>query len=110
MKKQLQKALHNFSEEQIKTSIANYGTMYRDPNYEFCNYAWSLDTFLSRQKGYKLFMEDGERWINYQRFLKQRNRASPTSKPNAAPKCETTGEQFEIYVSPIKLEALKESG
>ena len=63
--KALEKALKRDSEEDIKTSIIHYGIMLHDEKYELCKYKWSLTTFLSREKGYRLFMDNGEKWINY---------------------------------------------
>jgi len=71
IKKALEKALKLNTVEEISNSIIHYGKMLNDVKYEFCSYKWSLITFLSREKGYRLFMDDGEKWINYQGNTKQ---------------------------------------
>ena len=65
MEKAIEKALLTNTVEEVKTSISNYSKMLKDKNYEYCSYAWSLENFLNREKGYKLFLDDGEKWINY---------------------------------------------
>lgn len=71
IKKALEKSLKLNTVEEISNSIIHYGIMLNDVKYEFCSYKWSLITFLSREKGYRLFMDDGEKWINYQGNTKQ---------------------------------------
>jgi len=65
IEKAIDKALLNNTVEEIKTSISHYSKMLKDKKYEYCSYAWSLENFLNREKGYKLFLDDGEKWINY---------------------------------------------
>ena len=71
IKKALEKALKSNSAEEISNSIIHFRIMLNDEKYEFCSYKWSLVTFLSREKGYRLFMDDGEKWINYYSKTKQ---------------------------------------
>jgi|GEM_PF-6657041 len=66
IRKALSKALKQNSVEEIKNSIIHYATMLNDAQYDLCNYKWNLVNFLTREKGYRLFMDDGEKWINYQ--------------------------------------------
>ena len=65
MEKAIEKSLQENTIEEIKTSISHFSIMLKDKKYEYCSYAWSLDNFLNREKGYKLFLDDGEKWINY---------------------------------------------
>ena len=65
IEKALDKALKHDTEEDIKASMIHYGIMLHDENYNLCSYKWSLVTFLSREKGYRLFMDNGEKWLNY---------------------------------------------
>lgn len=71
------KALKQNTEEEIKTSILHYSKMIHDVNYSLCNYKWSLATFLSREKGYRLFLDGGEKWVNYL----DRDKPKPQPKP-----------------------------
>ena len=69
MEKTIDKTLQESTVEEIKTSISHYSKMLKDKKYEYCSYAWSLENFLNREKGYKLFLDDGEKWINYCNFV-----------------------------------------
>lgn len=84
------------------TCMDHYANMYHDKNYKLCDYAWGLATFIGRERGYMLFGDDGEKWINYQKDVKQRaspgggdynNRAAPPS--------------VDYYVPPDVLKELK---
>lgn len=75
MRKVIQKAIRETSIEQVKTAIKHYAVMLHDKTCSWCDYAWGLDTFLSREKGYKYFLDDGEKWLNYLRS--KGGRASP---------------------------------
>ena len=55
------------------TCMNHFSKMFHDKTYDLCNYPWGLTTFISRNKGYKLFGDDGEKWIHYQMHLKQRD-------------------------------------
>lgn len=82
IQKALEKALKQDSEEDIKTSIIHYGIMLHDENYGLCSYKWSLVNFLSREKGYRLFMNNGEKWLNYP---KSNTESKPTSITRDSP-------------------------
>ena len=82
IKKALEKALKQDSEEDIKTSIIHYGIMLHDESYGLCSYKWSLVNFLSREKGYRLFMNNGEKWLNYP---KSNTETKPTSITRDSP-------------------------
>lgn len=68
-------ALKENTPDEIKESMTHFAIMLKDQGYELCSYAWGIDTFLNRKKGYKLFLSDGEKWMNYQNWVK--GRASP---------------------------------
>ena len=57
--------LRNSSSVEIMTAIERYANMLSDETYDLCSYKWSLVEFLSHKKGYKEFLVDGSKWINY---------------------------------------------
>ncbi|NLW90988.1 MAG: hypothetical protein GXY34_05245 [Syntrophomonadaceae bacterium] len=67
MKSAIKKALKDNTMDEIKESITHFSIMLKDDSYGLCNYAWGLDTFLNRRNGYRLFLSDGEKWLNYLR-------------------------------------------
>lgn len=66
----IEKALKEHTAEEIQSSILHYNQMLNDTTYEYCSYKWTLINFLGREKGYRAFMDDGEKWINYQNRIK----------------------------------------
>jgi len=78
-KKEIDKAIKVCSVNEILLSIDRYEIMLSDEKYEFCSYKWSLKEFLSRDKGYKLFLDDGSKWINYKQ--QQGKRVPKDDKP-----------------------------
>ena len=76
MENAINKALKDSTKEEIETSITHFAAMLHDVNYEICSYKWDLTTFLQRKLGYKQFMNDGAKWINYQDYCN--GRASPS--------------------------------
>lgn len=103
IEKEILKALKENSVENIKKSITRYAKMLRDNKCEWCDYIWGLDTFLSRQKGYKFFLDDGEKWLTYQKQLARRDQVVEIGKPRASP-------PQEFYISKEELAALKGGG
>lgn len=85
--------------EYFITCMDHYATMYHDKTYKLCSYPWGLVTFFGREKGYKLFDNEGEKWLHYQQHLKER--ASPPVKAITATK--PPEQQYEIYVPPKHL-------
>lgn len=61
----LNKVLRKHSADEIETAIQRYAKMLKDQSYQFCQYKWTLINFLSREKGYTYFLDNGEKWINY---------------------------------------------
>ncbi len=78
------------------TCMDHYATMYHDKTYKLCSYPWGLVNFIGREKGYKLFGNDGEKWLHYQQHLKER--ASPPVKTINTTR--PPEQQYEIYVPP----------
>ena len=76
MVKAIEKAVKDTSLEVVQTCITHFGIMLHDESYKLCDYDWGLITFLQRRRGYREFADDGEKWINYQKYI--RSRASPS--------------------------------
>jgi len=68
------KALRKYSLEQILSSISRYAQVYHDQSYYF-KHKWSLVKFLTQGNCIPDFLDEGDKWINYQASLK--TRASP---------------------------------
>jgi len=60
----IEKVLTQHSGEEIKSAIKHYDDAINEPDY-FENYKWSLELFLSRQRGYTSWLKDGEKWQSY---------------------------------------------
>lgn len=70
MKKAIDKTLKEYSKDEVLEAINNYGVMYNDPNYKWCNYQWGLNEFLIRKdkdgiRQIGLFLNDGSKYLNY---------------------------------------------
>ena len=66
--KSIEKALINYTEEEIKLCIDRYDKILRDTEY-FFKYKWSLKDFLNRKDGISSFTDEGSKWNSYQEFL-----------------------------------------
>jgi len=64
--KQIQKGLKKYPFDEIQKAIERYVTMYNDPDY-FYKHKWTLPKFLSQSNGVPDFLDEGIRWVNYQR-------------------------------------------
>lgn len=82
MEKAIDKAVKETSIEEVMLASEHFGIMLNDKDYGLCDYKWDLATFLSRKLGYKQFLNDGAKWINYQEHI--RNKASPTNRRETA--------------------------
>lgn len=81
IEKAIKKALKDTSPEELKTAIERYAKIIHDEDYYY-SHKWTLINFLNRQKGYKEFLDDGEKWINYlQRNSKNDNNDIESSVP-----------------------------
>ena len=65
MQKEISKALNKFGKENVIVAINNYAKLYKDSNFYY-SHRWRLDKFLSQKNGLPDFLEDGQRWIDYQ--------------------------------------------
>lgn len=81
IKKAIDKALKEYSVEEIKEAIDNYSTMYHDKEYTWCSYQWGLNEFLLRSdkdriRQLPMFLNDGSKWTSYLSF-KDKNKNTP---------------------------------
>ncbi|NLU51576.1 MAG: DUF4373 domain-containing protein [Clostridiaceae bacterium] len=67
-KKDILKAISETSAEDIKKAIDHYAEMFHNKGYEYCSYKWGIHEFLTRKEGYKRFLDDGSKWLNYLRY------------------------------------------
>lgn len=98
MESSINKAIKETSLDALKTSIDHFAVMLHDASYDLCTYKWDIVTFLKRKLGYRQFMDNGAKWLNYQDFLNQRNKASPPKKAYS-----DRTEIYEIYVPPTAI-------
>ena len=71
-KKDIQKVLSETTADEIKKAMDHYAEMFHDKGYEFCNYKWGIHEFLTRKEGYKRFLDDGSKWLNYLRHKEEK--------------------------------------
>jgi len=79
-KKDIDKALKQSSLEEIIKAIDHYAEAYHDPKYEYCKYKWGIHEFLTRKEGYKRFLDDGSKWLNYLRHKNNQQTDKPKSR------------------------------
>ena len=79
-KKDIDKALKQSSPEEIIKVIDHYAEAFNDPAYEYCKYKWGIHEFLTRKEGYKRFLDDGAKWLNYLRFKNSQRQDKPKSR------------------------------
>jgi len=96
MEKAIDKALKTNTEEEVKTAMERFAIMLKDECYKYCNYKWTLDEFLSRDKGYKLFLDDGSKWINYKEGSNGTNKPA-TGQATGTSEKKSKWEQFVQY-------------
>lgn len=78
MKDSIDMALKKYTEEEIKLGIERYGVMLNDTTYDYCNYKWTLNEFLTRGKGLGYFLNDGDKWLNYLKHKKEQEKKQAT--------------------------------
>ena len=74
--KAIDKALKKWDEKTITEAIRRYGIVYHDTEY-FFKHKWKLENFLTQKNALPDFLDEGEKWQNYQRNQQQ---ASPQSQ------------------------------
>jgi len=83
IQKEIEKALSKYDSEEIMIAIDHYTIMLKNEDYKLCSYAWGLDNFLKRSNGYVMFMDNGEKWLNYQKW--QRDSIYKTKPKSTVP-------------------------
>ncbi len=68
--KAIDKALKKWDEETITEAIRRYGIVYHDKDY-FFKHKWKLENFLTQKNALPDFLDEGEKWQNYQRNQQQ---------------------------------------
>ena len=75
-KTKIDNVLKEHSVEEIKLSIDHYKEVLDNPDY-FYKYKWTLNEFLGREKGYKEFLDNGNKWENYKLFKEKQKSYNP---------------------------------
>ena len=81
-KKDIDKALKESTQEEILKTINHYAEAYHDPSYEYCSYKWGIHEFLTRKEGYKRFLDDGSKWLNYLKHKKKKEGQNGSNTEN----------------------------
>ena len=68
MKQAINRALKKDRQEDILKAMGRYGQAFRDKEYPFCTYKMTLDKFLTQGNGYTDWLDEGQKWINYNDF------------------------------------------
>ena len=76
MTKEIDKALKQYTLENILDAISRYSKIYHDKDY-FFSYNWTLVNFLKQKNALPDFLEDGQKWLSY----KNATTAKESSKP-----------------------------
>jgi len=92
----LNRALNQYSKDDIIQSISNYATVLHDKSYVF-DHIWKLSRFVSLDNALPDFLPDGEKWINYNNFISKQKK--PDIKPPVVVEKITTPHQSEIYAA-----------
>lgn len=75
-KTKIDNVLKEHSVEEIKLAIDHYKEVLDNPDY-FYKYKWTLNEFLGREKGYKEFLDNGNKWENYKLFKEKQKSYNP---------------------------------
>lgn len=79
IQKSITKSLNKYDLGIILLAISRYSKIYNDAGYYF-NHKWNLIKFLTQKNCIPDFLDDGEKWINYQGKLKTSQQTQPTTK------------------------------
>lgn len=63
--KAIENKLKSYSADVIKQTIDRYATVIFDSEYYF-NTKWYIEAFFSQKNAFPHFLEDGQKWVNYQ--------------------------------------------
>jgi len=92
IKRAIDAAVKKHGLELVQLGIERYSEIYRDPGYYF-GHKWTLINFLKRKGGLPDFLDEGEKWVNYQEHKAKNHkpRAPDDHKPRSC-----IGEDAEI--------------
>ncbi len=76
MNKEIDKALKQYTLENILDAISRYSKIYHDKDY-FFSYNWTLINFLKQKNALPDFLDDGQKWLSY----KNATATKETEKP-----------------------------
>ena len=79
IKKQIDKALKEYSIDQIKLAISHYAEAFHS-DYKYCDYKWSLEKFLKQDNCLKDFLDDGTKWNNYLDYKNKKSNPYSSNK------------------------------
>lgn len=65
MEKAINKAIKLYTIDQIQIAIDRYHKVYTDKNFYYCH-KWVLEKFLKQDNGIKDWLDEGQRWVEYQ--------------------------------------------
>lgn len=78
IEKAIEKALKNYSIEEIRQAIEIYSEILNSKFY--FSYKWHISDFLSRKNGISTFMEDGSNRVNYEKWKKELDKNENTTR------------------------------
>lgn len=79
IQKEIIKALNKYDMDTIMLAITHYSKIYNDEGYYF-KYKWTLSKFLTQKNCIPDFLDEGLKWINYQK----QNKSKPVNPNRAA--------------------------
>lgn len=74
--KEIDAKLKNYSLQEILETISRYAEINHDKNY-FFNYNWTLLNFLKQKNAFPDFLEEGQKWLAYQKNKNRNQEESP---------------------------------
>jgi hypothetical protein len=76
MNKEIDKALKQYTLENILDAISRYSKIYHDKNY-FFKYNWTLMNFLKQKNALPDFMDEGQKWVAYKNATTTKEPSKP---------------------------------
>jgi 5-methylcytosine-specific restriction endonuclease McrA len=94
-------ALRVYEREEILSAIDRYATALHDEEYQFFNYTWTINSFLSKSNAMPDFMIDGQKWVNYCRHKAKQEKVK-TKEPVKKPVLLNDGNIYRQYLTYMK--------
>ena len=82
MTKEIDKALKQYTLENILDAISRYSRIYHDKDY-FFSYNWTLANFLKQKNALPDFLEDGQKWLSYKNATATKESEKPKTDLDA---------------------------